>query len=136
MALKLRLKPHEKLIIGGAVLVNGPKVAEFLVENNVPILREADILGESQVTSPAKHIYFCVQLMYIDPANLERYLDQFNGLTADISNAAPSTAPLLSEISEKVIAADYYHALKLVRKLVDYEETLLEMAIKTNGSKN
>lgn len=134
MALKLRLKPYEKLIIGGAVLVNGPKVAEFLVENNVPILREADILGESQVTSPAKHIYFCVQLMYIDSVNLERYLDQFNGLTTDIITAAPSTAPLLSEVSERVMAADYYHALKLVRKLIEYEETLLELAVKKQQS--
>lgn len=112
-------------------MVNGPKVAEFLVENNVPILREADILGEAQVTSPARHLYFCIQLMYIDSGNLERYHGQFNQLAMDIATAAPSTGQLLSEINERVRGADYYHALKLARKLIDYEETLIEMAVKS-----
>lgn len=129
MSLKLRLKPHEKLIISGAVMVNGPKSAEFLIENNVPILREADIMGESQVTSPARRLYFCVQLMYIDLANLERYHDQFNELSTEIATAAPSTRPFLIDIYEKVMSSDYYQALKLVRKLIVYEDTLLSKTL-------
>ena len=129
MSLKLRLKPHEKLIIGGAVMVNGPKAAEFLIENNVPILRETDIMGESQVTSPARRLYFCVQLMYIDLANLERYHSQFNELSAEIAIAAPSTNPFLIDIYGKVMSSEYYFALKLVRKLIDYEDSLIEMTL-------
>lgn len=132
MSLKLRLKPHEKVIIGGAVMVNGPKSAEFLIENNVPILRETDILGESQVTSPARRLYFCVQLMYIDSGNFEKYHEQFNTLSTDIISAAPSTRPFLIEIYEKVLAAEYYQALKLVRKLMDYEDALLDKAIRSS----
>ena len=129
MSLKLRLKPHEKLIIGGAVMVNGPKSAEFLIENNVPILRESDIMGEGQVTSPSRRLYFCVQLMYIDIGNANHYSAQFNELTDAIVTAAPSTELLIAQITEKVTDADYYHALKLVRKLIDYEEMLLNKAI-------
>ena len=129
MSLKLRLKPHEKLIIGGAVVVNGPKTAEFLIENNVPILRESDIMGEAQVTTPSRRLYFCVQLMYIDIGNANHYTTQFRELTDAIIAAAPSTELLIAQIIEKVIGADYYHSLKLVRKLIDYEEMLLNKAI-------
>jgi flagellar protein FlbT len=129
MSLKLRLKPHEKLIISGAVIVNGSKSAEFLVENNVPILRESDIMGEAQVTSPSRRLYFCVQLMYIDNGNTVPYLDQYQELANAIVTAAPSTGLFIAQISEKVVAADFYHALKLARKLIDYEEQLLETAI-------
>ena len=110
-------------------MVNGPKTAEFLIENNVPILRESDIMGESQVTSPVRRLYFCVQLMYIDSGNLERYHEQFNEQSTEIVTAAPSTGSFLTDISEKVMTSDYYHALKLIRRLIDYEETLLDKAV-------
>ena len=69
MALKLSLKPHEKVMIGSAVISNGSSTAHFIVENNVPILRQGDILTEPMTTSPCKRIYFVVQLMYIDDRN-------------------------------------------------------------------
>ena len=52
MSLKLRLKPDEKVIIGRAVIRNGPKACDLLVENNVPILRQKDILTEAEAVSP------------------------------------------------------------------------------------
>ena len=132
MSLKLRLKPYEKLIISGAVLVNGPKSAEFLVENNVPILREIDIMGEAQVTTPSRRLYFCVQLMYIDNSTAIPYLEQYQKLANEITAAAPSTGAFISQISEKVSVSDYYHALKLARKLIDYEEQLLGTVVKNS----
>ena len=44
MALKIALKPNEKIIIAGAVIINGSSGTHLLVENNVPLLREKDIL--------------------------------------------------------------------------------------------
>ena len=44
MALKLSLKPGEKMIIGGAVVKNGDAKAELFIENQVPLLREKDIM--------------------------------------------------------------------------------------------
>ncbi len=45
MALKISLKPDERIIIGGAVLQNGGARSDFVIENSVPILREKDIMG-------------------------------------------------------------------------------------------
>ena len=43
----------------------------------------------------------------------------------EILAAAPSTKPYIERISEQILACDYYQALKLTRKLMNYEEELL-----------
>ena len=44
MALRLRLKAGERVIVGGAILRNGSKGTELVVENETPVLRENDVL--------------------------------------------------------------------------------------------
>ena len=43
MALKITLKPNEKIIISGVVVTNGPVKAELLIENKTAILRQKNI---------------------------------------------------------------------------------------------
>lgn len=125
MSLKLKLKPDEKLVIGRAVIRNGSKPAELLIENDIPILREKDILSEKDADSPARRIYFTIQLMYIDSENLVSYHNRYWELVRDIILAAPSTKAQLEQISEQILNAHYYQALRLAKKLIDYEEELL-----------
>ena len=125
MSLKLRLKSEEKVLIGNAVIKNGSKSCEITVENNIPILRQKDIMTEAEATSPARRVYFMIQLMYIDPESLADYHARFWSLTEDILAAAPSTKPHISKISGQVLAKNYYQALKLSRKLIEYEQELL-----------
>jgi len=63
MALKITLKPQEKLIVGGAVIINGKTKSDLIIENNVPILREKDIMAIKDADTPCKKIYFTIQLM-------------------------------------------------------------------------
>jgi flagellar protein FlbT len=125
MSLKLRLKPDEKVLVGKAVIKNGPRTSEFVVENNVPILRQKDILTEEEANSPSRRVYFVIQLMYIDSEKLVEYHGKYWELVTDILAAAPSTKPYIERISEQILACDYYQALKLTRKLMNYEEELL-----------
>jgi len=125
VSLKLRLKPEEKVIISRAVIKNGTKACELTVENNVPVLREKDIISEEEASSPAKRVYFAVQLMYIDPDNMAEYHARFWNLAEDILAAAPSTKPHIAKISGQVLSNNYYQALKLTKKLIEYEEELL-----------
>lgn len=128
MPLKITLKPKEKMILSGAVITNGDTTANFLIENNVTILREKDILTEAKADSPARKIYFVVQLMYIDQDNLIDYHRQYWDLVRDFLNAAPSALGYITEISEAILGEKYYGALKTVRKLIEYEQALLNMA--------
>ena len=125
MSLKLRLKPEERVLVGKAVIKNGPRTSEFVVENNVPILRQKDILSEEEANSPSRRVYFVIQLMYIDTEKLVEYHGKYWELVNDILVAAPSTKPYIERISEQIVASDYYQALKLTRKLMNYEEELL-----------
>lgn len=129
MSLKLTLKANEKIIIGGAVIRNGSsRNAEFFVENNVPILRQKDILTEQNANSPARRIYFAVQLMYIDGENRESYLDAFFGMAKELTDVVKSTSPYIAKIAEQIAANQYYHALKTARELIEYEKELIDNA--------
>ena len=65
MALKVELKPNERILIGDCVITNSDQRTRFLVDGNVPILREKDIMTADRADTPAKRIYLAVQLMYI-----------------------------------------------------------------------
>jgi flagellar biosynthesis repressor protein FlbT len=124
MSLKIVLKAHEKVIIGNAVLRNGNRSSELFVENTVPILRQKDILNEKDVNSPARRIYFAIQLIYIDSEKCAVHTESLFKLTQDIVEAAPSTTVLVRKLSKQVADGQYYQALKTARELIDYEEEL------------
>jgi flagellar biosynthesis repressor protein FlbT len=122
MALKITLKPKERMIIGGAVIANGSTRCDLVVENNVPILREKDILSLKEAQTPCRRIYFAVQLMYVDEKNMAEHRQIFWELVKDLLEAAPSTGVLLNRICDQVLQGQYYQALKLTRKLIAYED--------------
>ena len=125
MALKLTLKPGERMIIGGAVVANGSSKAELFIENNVPLLRDKDIMGEADADTIAKQIYFTIQLMYIDSENLINHHNTYWNLVQQTIEAAPTTVGLIDQISEKIVSSKYYQALKLGRQLIEYEKEIM-----------
>jgi len=125
MALKLTLKPHEQVIIGGAVIQNGASTCSFIVKNKVPILRQADILIEAEATSPCRRVYMAIQLMYINESTSAELHPVYWELAKEILEAAPSMKNLLSQVSQCILDGNHYQALKLAKKLVAYEEELI-----------
>ena len=126
MPLKITLKPHERMIVGGAVITNGNTRCDLLIENKVSILRQKDIMSEKDADSPCRKIYFTIQLMYIDEENLIEYHNTYWKLVQDIVKAAPSMLALIDQISEHILNNKYYQALKLARKLIDYEQEVID----------
>ncbi len=130
MALKLTLKPNEKIIINGAVITNGKSKTVLGIENEAIILRQKDILNEEQANTPAKRIYFCIQLAYLDRENERHYLQQAHGLVAEFVNAVPSAevVAILREVGASIEHRNFFQALKQMRKLLAYEEKRLNYA--------
>lgn len=127
MALKITLKPGERMILGGAVVTNGSSGScDLIVENKVPILREKDILSEEKANSPCRRIYLSIQLMYIDEPNLSIYHSLYWDLVKEVVRAAPSTVGLIDSISEHILHRNYYQALKLTKRLIEYEREVIE----------
>lgn len=131
MPLRLDLKPHEKLFIGGAVLVNGDARSSFTVLNDVSILREKDIMTDAQAYTPCKRIYLTIQLMYMDQTNLAQYHQSYWAQIKEVISAAPSTMELISRISEQLLAAQYYQALKIAMELIKYEKELIDHGLQS-----
>ncbi len=126
MALRITLKPHEKMILGGAVITNGNSFrCNLIIENKVPILREKDILSESEANSLCRQLYFVIQLMYIDEENLDAHQQNYWKLVKDLIKAAPSSMNSIDQISEEIVSGKYYQALKLAQKLIDYEQEVI-----------
>jgi len=125
MALKVELKPGEKIIIGKVAIRNGEQRARFFIEGQAPILRERDILNADTANTPAKHIYFAVQLMYIE-GTIEKHHQLYFEMVKDFVRAAPSTTPLIAEINNRILSGDFYKALKTAKELVAYEQKLMD----------
>ena len=126
MALKITLKPQEKMILSGAVITNGSNTGcRLIVENKVPILREKDILNQNDADTPCRNLYFIIQLMYIDEEkqsiHQKNYWDQVN----KIIKAAPSTVGLIDRINEEIVSGRFYQALKLAQNLITYEQEVV-----------
>ncbi|MBA4394383.1 MAG: flagellar protein FlbT [Desulfobacca sp.] len=134
MALKITLKPHERMIIGGAVIANGGSRCDLIVENNVPILRQKDILSLKDADTPCRRIYFAIQLMYVDDIHIAEHHRIFWEMVKDVQTAAPSTGKLLNEICGHILQGEYYPALKLTRKLITYENEVIQHDRNANAS--
>ena len=135
MALKISLKSEERAIIGGAVVRNvSKKTMKLLIENEVPLLREKELLSEAKAVTPCKRIYFVIQLMYVDPQNVVQHQKLYWQITREIMEAAPSTAPFFSVISELIYQGKYYQALKEAKNLIEYEKEVMSHARKSGSS--
>jgi flagellar protein FlbT len=134
MALKVELKPNERIIIGACVITNTDQRARLLIDGDrIPILREKDILTPATADTPAKLVYLAVQLMYLSPDPMAHHPTYFS-LVRDILTAMPSAWPFIESINNFILNGDLYHALKESKKLISHEEKLLESARSLQGS--
>ncbi len=128
MALKVSLKPGEKFVVNGAVIVNGDRRSVLIIQNTVTLLREKDILTEEEVTTPARRIYFPIMLMYLDEENIETYKQEFLEKMTDFLAVIQDPEAILQcvSVSNDVMNGNYYRAMNICKKLISFEEERLE----------
>jgi flagellar protein FlbT len=128
MPLKITLKPHEKALIGTAVIANGPTKAELVILNKVPVLKEREIITPEEADTVAKKIYVTILNMYANPRSEREYHDIYFSLVRAFIDAVPNEKVLsiIMEISQRILEGDHYQALKACRKLIEYEQEVLD----------
>jgi len=131
MSLKVELKPGERLIIGNCVVTNSDQRTRLFIDGAAPILREKDILTEETATSPAKRIYFVVQLMYLGDG-VAKLSSEYFKLINELVTAAPSATGMVDQINNEILTGSLYKALKAAKRLIQYEQELIAHA--TEGS--
>jgi flagellar protein FlbT len=127
MALKVELKPGERIILGECLITNSDRRTRLMIEGTMPILRERDILTAKTANTPAKRIYLAVQLMYTarDPRPQH---ETYFALVRELTQAAPSTWSYVEAINNEILTGNLYKALKEAKKLIAYEQELLDNA--------
>ena len=127
MPLKLTLKPNEKVLIGTAVVTNAGQKSEIIIENTVPVLREKDIITEENADTICKKIYHTILNMYVDPKHEKEHHDIYFKLVKELFNAAPNQVilALTMEVSQKILEGNHYQAVKMCKKLLNFEAELL-----------
>ena len=127
MPLKLSLKPGERFVLNGAVVQNGDRRCSLVLQNKASVLREKDIMQAEDVTSPSRHVYFPVMMMYLDEGSADKYYDEFLRRMTEFMNVISNTAVLAEcvGISKSILSREYYKALMGCRKLIDYEDERL-----------
>ena len=135
MALKVELKPGERMIIGDCVVTNADQRTRLLIEGETPVLRQKDILTREHANTPAKRIYLAVQLMYTskDP---RLHHEVYFALVRELVEAAPSAWSYIENINNHILTGEMYKALKDAKKLIAYEQELLNHAKRRAGLRN
>jgi flagellar protein FlbT len=125
--LVLKLGPHERVLINGAVIENGERRSRLAIMTpNAHILRLRDAIHPEEVNTPVRRVCYIAQLVLSGDAapaearlQLLRGIEQLSQVLTDHDSRTK-----LSEASRAVLDDQHYQALKSLRALLPREERL------------
>lgn len=125
--LVLKLGPHERVLINGAVIENGDKRSRLaVVTPNANILRLRDAIHPEQANTPVRRVCYIAQLVLSGDAaasearlQLLRGIEQLSQVLTDHDSRG-----LLTQATDAVLEEQHYQALKALRALLPREERL------------
>jgi flagellar protein FlbT len=125
--LVLKLGPHERVLINGAVIENGDKRSRLAIMTpNANILRLRDAIHPEAVNTPVRRVCYIAQLVLTGDADPEdaklqllRGIEQLSQVLTDYDSRTQLTAA-----SRAVMENQHYQALKSLRSLLPREERL------------
>lgn len=126
--LVLKLGPHERVLVNGAVIENGERRSRIsIITPNANILRLRDAIHPEEVNTPVRRVCYIAQLVLSGDADrdearmqLLRGIEQLSQVFTDHDSRGQ-----LDTATEAVIADQHYQALKALRALLPREERLL-----------
>ena len=129
MPLKLKLAAHERLIVNGAVMVNGGCRTTLIIRNFAHIMREKDVLQEPEANTPTRRLYFILQAMLMQPPPSEALLASYRLAHRQLSAAYERAENLtvLEEVDQLVGVTDFYKAMMKLQPLIEREAELLNV---------
>ena len=129
--LVLKLGPHERVLINGAVIENGEKRSRLAIMTpNANILRLRDAIHPQEANTPVKRVCYIAQLVLTGDASaadtrhqLLRGIEQLSQVLIDHDSRTQ-----LNLATKAVLEDQPYQALKALRTLLPSEERLFAAA--------
>jgi len=127
----LKLAPHERVLINGAVIENGDRRSRFsIITPGAHILRLRDAIHPEEANTPVRRVCYIAQLVLTGDApageaqrQLLRGIEQLSQVFTD-----PDSRTLLNRATEAVLADEHYQVLRALRALLPREERLMAQA--------
>jgi flagellar protein FlbT len=124
----IRLAPCERLLINGAVLENGDRRTNLMIlTHDAHVLRLKDALTPSQANTPVGRICYMIQLILSGDAspesmhqNILASLEELCSIFMDHESTG-----ILHLAVDRTKCKQYYSALKLLKRLLSREASLL-----------
>lgn len=125
--LVIRLAPHERVLLNGAVIENGDRRASLSIRTpNANVLRLRDAIHPDQANTPVRRTCYMTQLVLSGDALPEdirqpllRAIEQLSQVFIDHDSRA-----LLSEATDAIVQQEHYRALRALRALLPREARL------------
>jgi flagellar biosynthesis repressor protein FlbT len=125
--LVLKLGPHERVLINGAVIENGDRRSKLAIMTpNANILRLRDAIHPEEVNTPVRRVCYIAQMVLSGDADtvtarmqLLRGIEQLSQVLTDHDSRT-----LLTQATDAVLDSQFYQALKSLRGLLPREERL------------
>ena len=124
----LKLAPHERVLINGAVIENGDKRSRFsIVTPNANVLRLRDAIHPGDVRTPVRRVCYIAQLVLSGDADPDEAATQLLRGIEQLSQALtdPDSRAVLAKATTAVVARQFYPAIRHLRALLPREERLL-----------
>jgi flagellar protein FlbT len=129
--LVLKLGPHERVLINGAVVENGDKRSRLAIMTpNANILRLRDAIHPQEANTPVKRVCYVAQLVLTGDATADdtrqqllRGIEQLSQVLTDHDSRTQ-----LNIATKAVLEDQHYQALKALRTLLPREERLFAAA--------
>jgi flagellar protein FlbT len=120
MALKLTIRPGETVYINGAEICNAGSGVSLVIKNHCRILRESEMIRESDAVSPCSKMVFTLQQIVLKENPFEE-LNELSRLAVQILQAMPSAAPQILEIQQLLSEKKTHVAFKKGKALMVVE---------------
>ena len=129
--LVIKLAPHERILINGAVIENGDKRSRLAIMTpNANILRLRDAIHPEEVNTPVRRVCYIAQLVLSGDAKPGEARVQMMRGVEQLSQALTDhdSRTQLSAATEALLDDQFYQALKALRALLPREARLMAAA--------
>lgn len=126
--LVLKLGPHERLLINGAVIENGDRRSKLsIMTPGANILRLKDAIHPEEACTPVRRLCYTAQLVLTGDAPAEKTRTQLLRNIEELSRILtdPDSRALLTRATDALLDQQYYQCLKSLRALIPREDRLL-----------